>query len=63
MKIAVTYSLCRQTGPDDYVNYRNTKVFGGSCTLDEIFNWYKRSSGVELPHISDLAFSMMEETV
>jgi hypothetical protein len=62
MKIAVTYSVCRQTGMDDYTNYYTTKAFDSSCTLDEIFNWYKQKTGAELTHISNLAFSMMEET-
>jgi hypothetical protein len=63
MKIAATLSKCIQTSSDGYTTFWDTKIFDTSCTFDEIIQWYKAKHGPSTKfHISDVQFSMVEET-
>lgn len=44
MKIAVTISVCRQVGMDEWKNYYHTKSFDSTATIDEINSWIKTIS-------------------
>jgi hypothetical protein len=39
MKIGVTVSTCRETGPDDFAILHITKIFDSSQSIDEMLDW------------------------
>lgn len=44
MKIAVTISVCRQVGMDEWKNYYHTKSFDSTVSIDEINTWIESIS-------------------
>ena len=55
MKIAVTISVCRQVGIDEWKNYYHTKPFDSTATIEEINSWIKTIS--EKQNIFDATIS------
>lgn len=39
MKIDVTVSTCRETGPDNIAILHTTKIFDSSQSIDEMVDW------------------------
>lgn len=42
MYVAVSYTVCHQTGQDSFKDCRVTRIFEGKATLSEIVEWAKQ---------------------
>lgn len=58
MKIAVTITVCRQIGIDEWKSYYHTKSFDSTVSIDEINIWIKSIS--ESQNIFDATIGRFE---